>query len=404
MLRAWIVVAVCFIVLFMGSGPVYYAYGNYAEAWTQEFGAPRSVVNIGFTVVSLLGNVGAAPVGMLIDRINVRHLAALGMGGTALGFFLISLCHGIWPIVLLFSSLVAMADICIGVVITNYVLSHWFARRRALALGLSLIGTSLAGVVFPPLTDQLLSAHGWRTTMMLYAGVMALLVPLVWWLVTLPREMPAPERPPAPAADTPVHSPTPLPLRRLAAMPAFWIISIGAGAVTGANTGLMVSLVGFAKARGLSSADGSVLISVLAICAMISKAAFGAMADRIGYRNALRLGVGLGVLGNVILAPASSHAQMLLGVAVFGAGLGSILPVWGAALAATVGLPSLGRALGWSRVIWAPISMLFPVIAGWVFDRTGDYGWAWTAFAAILACAFVATLFWRGPRRAVRAA
>lgn len=393
MIRAWVAVAICFVMLFLGSGPVYYAYGNYAIAWSQEFGAPRSVVNIGFTIVSLLGNVGAAPVGMLIDRINIRHLAAFGMAGTALGFFLISLCNGIWPIIVLFSTLVALADICIGVVITNYILSHWFGRRRALGLGIALIGTSLAGVVFPPLTDHLMATMGWRGTLALYAGAMGAMTFPVWWLATLPREMPETERVQAPAN----HSTTPLPLRRLLSLPAFWIISIGSGAVTGANTGLIVSLVGFAKERGLATAQGSFLISLLAITAMVAKAAFGAIADRIGYRNALRLGVGLGVLGNLVLAPATSYAQMMLGVAIFGAGLGSILPVWGAALAAEVGLPSLGRALGWSRVVWAPISMMFPILAGFIFDRTGDYGWAWTGFAAILGTAFVGTLFWRAP-------
>lgn len=391
MTRAWVAVAICFVMLFLGSGPVYYAYGNYAVAWSHEFGAPRSVVNIGFTVVSLLGNLGAAPIGMLIDRINVRHLAAFGMAGTALGFWLISVSYGIWPIIALFSTLVALADICIGVVVTNYILSHWFGRRRALGLGISLIGTSLAGVVFPPLTDHLMATMGWRSTLLIYAAVMGLTMFPVWWLATLPREMPLSERVTAPAN----HSATPLPLRRLLALPAFWIISIGSGAVTGANTGLIVSLVGFAKARGVSTADGSFLISLLAVTAMSAKAAFGAIADWIGYRNALRLGVGLAVVGNLVLSTATSYAQMMLGVAIFGAGLGSILPVWGAALAAEVGLTSLGRALGWSRVIWAPISMLFPLLAGWIFDRTGDYGWACTGFAGILGMAFIATLLWR---------
>lgn len=391
MIRGWLVVATCFLLLFMGAGPVYYAYGNYAVAFGQEFGAPRSVINIGFTMVGIIGNLGAAPVGMMADRFPVRYLACFGIVGTALGFFLISLSHGIWPIIILFSTLVALADICIGVVVTNYIIAHWFGRRRGLALGLSLIGTSAAGAVFPPLTDALLGLIGWRQTFVVYAAMMLVMLPFAWFLARLPTSMPERERVP----KRPGTSDTSMSLRGLLSMPPFWIISIGCGAVTGANTGLMVSLVTFAKARSLTTAEGSYLISVLAVTAIIGKALFGILADRTSHRVALQLGIGLGVAGNLVLAIAFSYPQMLGAVILFGLGLGAILPVWGASLAATVGLASYGRALGWSRVMWAPISMMFPLLAGTVYDRTGDYSGAWLLFALILAAAFVATLFWR---------
>ena len=37
--RAWAAVATCFLMLFMGAGPVYYAYGNFAVSFGEEFGA-----------------------------------------------------------------------------------------------------------------------------------------------------------------------------------------------------------------------------------------------------------------------------------------------------------------------------------------------------------------------------
>lgn len=391
MLRAWAVVGICFLMLFMGAGPVYYAYGNYAVAFGQEFGASRSVINLGFAMVGIVGNLGAAPVGMLADRLPVRWLAAFGIVGTSIGFALISLCQGIWPIVILFCTLVALADICIGVVVTNYIVAHWFGRRRGLALGLSLIGTSVAGIVFPPLTDMLIGSIGWRQTFIVYAVMMLATLPLIWVFARLPDIMPASERIESPSGTDGAA----MTLRALLSMPAFWIISIGCGAVTGANTGLIVSLVTFAKARGLGAAEGSYLISVLAISAMCGKAMFGLVIDRIGFKRALQAGIACGIAGCLILAVAGSYAQMLAASMVFGLSLGAIMPVWGAALAATVGLASFGRALGWSRVMWAPISMIFPLTAGWVYDRTGDYSGAWFLFAAILGAALASTLFWR---------
>ena len=140
MIRAWGVVTLCSVMIMMGAGPVYYAYGNYAVALKHAFAAPATVVNIGFTMVSVVGNIGSAPVGMALDRFGIRAVATAGVTGTALGFLLVSLATGIWQVVLLFGTLIAMADVCIGVVCTSYLVSHWFDRRRGLALGLSVLG------------------------------------------------------------------------------------------------------------------------------------------------------------------------------------------------------------------------------------------------------------------------
>ena len=45
----------------------------------------------------------------------------------------------------------------------------WFFRHRGLALGLTLVGTSVAALVLPILTVTLIQTFGWRTTYLLLA-------------------------------------------------------------------------------------------------------------------------------------------------------------------------------------------------------------------------------------------
>ncbi|MET0246416.1 MAG: MFS transporter [Sphingomonas sp.] len=384
MIRAWLVVLLCSVMIMMGAGPVYYAYGNYAAAFAREFNAPATIINLGFTAVGVIGNLGSAPVGMALDRWGIRAVSSVGVVGTALGMVLASMASGIWQVVILFGTLIAMADVCIGVVCTSYLVSHWFDRRRGLALGLSVLGASAAAIVFPPLTDLLIRQEGWRTTFVIYAAALLVLLPAIWLIARTPADFPPAERTGRPPRD----SEAPVTLRQLFHHRGFWTLSFVTGVMTGVNTGTMVSLVTFAGTRGLTTGQGSLLLSVIGGLAMLGKIMIGFGIDRFSLILALRLGVACQFFGMVLLALAPGYAAMLAAVAIFGLGVGAMLPVWSAAVAGLFGLAGYSRALGWSRAVMTPISMAFPIMAGAIFDRTGSYGGTWTCFALLLGVAF----------------
>lgn len=386
MIRAWLVVVLCSVVMMMGAGPIYYAYGNYAVVFAKEFSAPLTVINIGFMLVGVVGNLGSAPVGTAIDRWGVRLVASVGLIGTAIGLWLVSVASGIWQIVILFGTLIAMADVCIGVVSTSYLVSHWFERRRGLALGLSVLGTSASAIIFPPLTNALIDSYGWRTTFVIYGVMMIALLPPVLLLARLPAKLPAAERFERPGAGNDDRS---LTVRTLFASRRFWILSYVIGVMLGANTGTMVSMVAFATDRGFTAAQGSYLISVLGVTAVLGKVLTGIGIDRLNINIVLRMGLICQLAGMVLLAIAASFPMMLGAAAVFGLGVGAMLPVWSAAIAAYFGLAGYGRTLGWSRAVMTPVMLVFPIIAGASFDLTGDYRATWAVFALLVVTALL---------------
>lgn len=399
MIRAWGVVLLCSVLMLVSSGPVYYAYGNYSVAFAHDFQASRAIINIGFTVVGIVGSLGSAPIGVALDRWGFRRVACFGLIGSAAGFWLVSLATGIWQIVILFGTLIAMADICIGVVVTSYLVSHWFERRRGLALGLSVLGASAAAIAFPPLTNALIAGHGWRATFGIYAMMMLALVPPVLLWGQAPSALPESER----AARKTEANGQAVSIAHLFHTRSFWVLSFVTGVMVGANTGTMVSLVPFGTTRGLSTAQGSLLLSTLGATAIVGKILIGISIDRLSHRAALFLGVGCQLAGMLLLAIATSYPAMIAGVAIFGLGVGAMLPVWGAALAAMFGLSGYGRALGWSRALMTPISLIFPLLAGALFDRTGDYRSTWMCFALLLTTAGAA-LFALAPATGKRGA
>lgn len=195
---------------------------------------------------------------------------------------------------------------------------------------------------------------------MIYAAAMMVLLPPIWWLGRLPEDFPPPGR----ASGAKQAAGPPIPLSALLQNRSFWISSIVTGIMTGANTGVMVSLVNFATSHGLTTSQGSLLLSIIRLLAVLGKVVTGFGIGRINRVNAMGLGIGFEMSGMILFPLATGHGSMMALAALFGFGVGAMLPVWWAGLANLFGLSNYGRALGWSRTIMTPIALLFPLTAG----------------------------------------
>ena len=116
----------------------------------------------------------------MADRFGVRRVALLSLLAFALVFASFALTppsllgfYGLWM-------LVGLVGIGSTPVTWSRAVNLWFYRNRGLALGITLMGTSLAALPGPPLTVWAIGACGWR---MAYP-ILARLPPLV----TSPRE------------------------------------------------------------------------------------------------------------------------------------------------------------------------------------------------------------------------
>ena len=76
--------------------------------------------------------------------------------------------------------------------------SHWFTRRRGLAISLCASGNTLAGAVWPPVMEHFFKMIGWRDTFALLGlFCLATMPPLI---LVLRRSTPLPETGPPAAA------------------------------------------------------------------------------------------------------------------------------------------------------------------------------------------------------------
>src|SRR5262245_5106329 len=187
----WIVVAVA-VGLFMGYVPIIgFTFGVFFTSLVEEFKWSRAEVSLAFSLSLLALSVALPLTGRLVDRFGARRviLSSVLLFGLALAS-LYFLTASLWHYYVIF---VVIGVVGGGISPVPYynVITHWFDRRRGLALGLAMIGVGLSEFIMPSFAHALIARVGWRLAYVIIgAMVMAVTFPVVaLFLKEAPREM-----------------------------------------------------------------------------------------------------------------------------------------------------------------------------------------------------------------------
>lgn len=391
--RGWRIVFLAFLLQLLATGPVYYAFGSYSLLFQENLGANRTEVNFAYSLLLFFGAVGAAPLGWALDRWPVKWIGTIGLALTASGLALLTVASSITQVMILFGLVIGIGDVMTNMVTTNFLVTRWFERRRGLAIGLAMLGASVAAIVFPPLTPSLINAFGWREMFFVYAAVTASAIIPMWVLGRVPDEVPLEEQI-ASAAGQPSETReqrVQLGLRQIVSVSGFWIVSVSIGIMIGVTGATTITLVPYAVGKGFSEVSAATLISLLGMAAFAGKLVFGAVADRIDLRWALRAALITMTASCLLYVPAGSYTLLAAASILFGLGVGGMLPLWGVLVGRIFGSHNCGKALGFTRAAMFPWTILCPMIAGLSFDWTQSYVFAWYFFGAVLMLCLVGT-------------
>ncbi|KAK1238499.1 hypothetical protein MKX07_006645 [Trichoderma sp. CBMAI-0711] len=180
---AWTHVLLMHIIFFNTWG-VANGYGVFQDYYTQTLHQSQSSISwIGSAQVFFLFSIGAVA-GRLTDAGYFRVTFACGVALQLLGIFMTSLCTAYWQIFL------AQA-VCLGIgngltfCPALAVLSQYFKKYRAFAVGLSAAGAAVGGLVYPVLINRLIfhDNFGFPWTLRIMGFIMlATYIPCLIWL------------------------------------------------------------------------------------------------------------------------------------------------------------------------------------------------------------------------------
>src|SRR5579863_407992 len=175
----WVVLASAFG-LFWGIPISVYSFSVFFRPLMQEFHVGRAAVSLAFTLKLVAGGLCATPAGWLIDRYGARRVILIGtaiFGSILLANRLFSggIAQFYFFYVLLGLSIPGVSPIPYGSLV-----SHWFDRRRGLALGLTMLGIGVGAVIMPSVAQILIARFGWKTAYsILGAAVLLICWPVV---------------------------------------------------------------------------------------------------------------------------------------------------------------------------------------------------------------------------------
>jgi MFS family permease len=399
----WRMVGVAFFVDFVAVGFFFYSYGVFFKAIEQEFGGSRLGVSLGLTVTASVGALLAPFIGHALDRYPLKRVIAAGAIAMAIGFLALSQVRTPLQFYLALGAFIGFGASAMGGLATAKLVTNWFSRRRGTALGIAATGISASGVVMPFVTATLIEHYGWREGFMVYGVFTALVVvPLVLKLVISspedvgmrPDGQPPPSRePPTTAAPAPpLAQPGPILRER-----NFWALTAVVALLFCCQSATLTHMVPRVTDTGVSLQVASLMMSLTAGLGIAGKLSFGWLVDRWTARRAIWFTIGCQLLGQLAMLQQSNLALFAAGAALFGYGMGGVVPMQGALVAKVFGRARFGKALGAMRPAMFPIQIIGVPLAGAIYDATGSYTPAFLVFIVLYLVAAGVALTFRDP-------
>ncbi|KAI0380341.1 MFS general substrate transporter [Hypomontagnella monticulosa] len=187
-LDAWLQVLGAFVVMLTTWGLInsFGVYQTYYETVLLTSNSSSQISWIGSLQGALL-MLGGLVSGPLFDAGHFHALTITGLFLVLLGLFMTSLCSTYWQVLL-------AQGITVGIgcgllfLPSAAILSQYFARRRALALGIQSVGSPLGGIVFPIIFSRLEPriGFGWATRIIAFILLGFAVVPLVFMRPRVP--------------------------------------------------------------------------------------------------------------------------------------------------------------------------------------------------------------------------
>ena len=396
--RSWQIVGVAMLVAFFGMGVPWYAVGVFLSPMVEEFGWGRGAYSLATSIHLVLMTLGGAPSGRLVDRFGPRRVILAGTLLAGLIWALIAQVGRLGPesamrqLYLLYA-LLGLSSAAMGIVPVSSLIARRFTRRRGLAMGLSIVGSGLPGVVLVPLSAPFMAAYGWRAlALLLGALTWALCLPA---LLSLPRyRPPAGDRRPGGRAG---HAAVAAATRAAFASPALWILGGALLLMQFGSTAMQMHAIPFLMDQGLSRAVASQIWGLLALAGIAGKIGLGSAADRFSPRRMLLLSFSLQVAAlGVALAWRGLAAGAVFAV-LAGLGVGGQMAIRPPMVERYFGLVAFGTVSGAVSLFMLPGVAAGQTLAGYLYDLTGSYSQAYTLFAAMLLLAMAVLLLLREP-------
>jgi MFS family permease len=330
-----------------------------------EFGIARAAASLPYTLTMVGFAFGGIALGRLADWRGVALPLAIGATALGCGYIAAGLAPSLPAFAVAQGALVGFGSAAsFGPLMAD--ISHWFERRRGIAVAICAAGNYLAGVFWPPTLQHFIEASGWRATHIgvgLFCAVTML--PLAWFMRG---------RLPGHAATQPASASSFVPPDIGLSPRALQILLCIAGVACCVAMAMpQVHIVAYCGDLGYGAARGAEMLSLMLGFGIFSRVGSGFVADRIGGLATLLLGSVLQGCALLLYLMFDGLGSLCVFSALFGLFQGGIVPSYAIIVREHFAPREAGARLGLVLMATLGGMALGGWMSGFIFDLTGSY-------------------------------
>ena len=372
----WVVVGAGALITWMAMGallalPVFLAPISADTGWS------RGGIGLAMTLNFLAMGLSSAVWGGLSDRHGPRMILLAGVLLMGAGLALASRVTSLLQFQAVYGVLIGVAAGSLMVPLMSTVVL-WFDKHRALAVSLVSSGIGVAPMTMSPVAARLVVMVGWRTSELILAVAVVLLLVPAALMIRRPDHMPA-----ATASGGVGGAELKAAVREALRSRPFIVLSLTFFACCATHAGPIFHTISYAIGCGLPPMTAVTIYSVEGFAGLVGRLLFGVLGDRVGVKRMIVAGLVVQALAAGAYIFASGLGDFYAVAFVFGMAYGGVMPLY-SALARDYFAPQImGSVLGAMTLLSGLGMALGPALGGWIYDHFHAYTWMYVGSLAV---------------------
>ena len=329
-----------------------------------EFKIDRGTASIPFALTMVGFAIGNWVMGHVVDRYGITKTIILAATVNTAGYIAAMYVNNVYYLSILQFFIGLGTAAAFGPLIADT--SHWFLKRRGIAVALIASGNYFSGAIWPPLFNSTLQSDGWRDVYWILAlSTVFIMIPLSFLLAKKISEETARISDAASSDKRQNVSISPKALTIL--------LSIAGIGCCVAMSMPQVHIVAFCIDLGFGPAVGAEMLSLMLIGGIISRLINGLIADKLGGVYTLLIGSTLQCIALFLYLPFDGLVSLYIVSLVFGLSQGGIVPSYAIIIREYLPGADAGTRVGFVMMCTIMGMAIGGWMSGWIYDLTGSY-------------------------------
>lgn len=358
----------------LAAGIVIFSFGVFFKPVSAQFDWTRAETSGAFSLALIISGLGGLIFGRLGDKFSPRLIIVICGTLEGIAFLLLSQINSLWQLYLYYGILVGAG--MANVIPASSLVVRYFKKQRGFMTGVTMSGAAVGAAITPPIATQLISRYTWSTSYIII-GITTLVITsaaaIFLYFSTRVRLPPTSTAAPAGQAAGPNTTARGLSFQQALHSRDFWCLGMALFCAAFAQQVVTVHAFPDATDAGISATDAALILTIINVACIFSSYILGSANDKIGGRLAMLISMGVLFISSILLLSASSVWSFFLFAVVFGIAWGGTSTLRSTLVAELFGLQAHGAITGAILLVAVIGGTLGPILAGHIFDISGQY-------------------------------